>query len=245
MHWDYILILAVLAVLIPWRGAARIRELLRGPEFAPSTRMRIYLSTIALQWILVAAILWRTRAHGMPLSALGISLPNPARAALAALILSVALVINQVFAIRRLAGMPPERRGTIAQLAEKLLPRTRGEMCAAIFLVGTVAICEEIIYRGFVQTVFQDLPGGTVFIAAAISAAFFASAHLYQGRKGVIVTFVVGVFFSGARIFAGSLVPSVITHFAVDFSAGIAARRLIDSSSGQTARSTAEAEERF
>ena len=31
MPWDFALILGVLAVLIPWRGAARVRELLRRP----------------------------------------------------------------------------------------------------------------------------------------------------------------------------------------------------------------------
>src|SRR5689334_25427953 len=39
MHWDYILILLVLAILIPWRSNARIRVLLEGPELTSFDRI--------------------------------------------------------------------------------------------------------------------------------------------------------------------------------------------------------------
>ncbi len=193
MHWDYILILAILAVVVPWRSAARIRALLARPESMPFQRLPLYLSTIGFQWAAVAAI----------------------------------LVTNQIYGVRRVAALPHKNRGLIAKLAEKLLPTTSYEALFGILLVLTVSICEEFIYRGFVQTIFTSLFSGSQLAGALISAVLFSLAHLYQGRKGLITTLAVGLIFSGARIWTGSLLPSIIVHFAVDLSVGLAASKLI------------------
>jgi membrane protease YdiL (CAAX protease family) len=63
---------------------------------------------------------------------------------------------------------------------------------------------------------------GTPFAASAIlSSAMFALAHYYQGRRGVITTFVVGLAFATTRIWTGSLVPVVFAHIGVDLIAGL------------------------
>ncbi|HVA72462.1 MAG TPA: CPBP family intramembrane glutamic endopeptidase [Candidatus Limnocylindrales bacterium] len=227
MHWDYILILAVLAVVVPWRSAARIRDLLARPETMPFQRIPLYLSTIGFQWTAVAVIFWRASAHHVSLSALGIAFPYPSRAIFTTIGLSAILVTNQIYGVRRVAALPHENRGLIAKLAEKLLPTTSYEALVAILLVLTVSICEEFIYRGFAQTIFTSLLSGSQLAGALISAVLFSLAHLYQGRKGLITTLAVGLIFSGARIWTGSLLPSIIVHFAVDFSVGLAASKLI------------------
>lgn len=226
MHWDYIFILGILAVFVPWRSRGRVRMLLESPALGSSERLSLYLSTIVFQWAAAAGITWRCFAHGEGLGSLGIALPNAPRAFAATVVLSAVLVLNQIFGIRRLAGLAPERRGLVAQLAEKLLPRTRAEKYAAVALVSTVAVCEEFIYRGFIEGVFENALS-SVLAGAAISAAFFASAHLYQGRRGIVATFVIGLVFSGVRIWTGSLWPSIFIHFAVDFSAGVASSRML------------------
>lgn len=227
MHWDYILILAILAVVVPWRSLGRIRELLVGPELTSSERVLLYLSTIAFQWAAVAVILWRCVAHHLSWAALGVALPHPMRSFTVAAGLSIILVFNQVYAIRRVATLPNESRGIVPKLAEKLLPRTSSESWAGFLLVLTVALCEEFIYRGFVEAVFAGVLSGSALAGAVVSAAFFSSAHMYQGRKGLITTFAVGIIFSVARIWTGSLLPSIIIHFAVDFSVALAALRFL------------------
>ena len=227
MHWDYILILAILAVVVPWRSLSRIRELLVGPEPTTSERILLYLSTIAFQWVAVAVILWRCRAHDLSWAALGVTLPYPMRSLAVAAGLSIILVFNQVYAIRRVATLPYESRGIVPKLAEKLLPKTSSESWAGFLLVLTVALCEEFIYRGFVEAIFAGVFLGSALAGAVISAALFSSAHMYQGRKGLITTFAVGLIFSAARIWTGSLLPSVIIHFAVDFSVALAALKFL------------------
>lgn len=227
MHWDYILILAILALIVPWRSVSRIRDLLAGPELESSERILLYLSTIAFQWTAAAVILWRCLTHQLSWAALGVGLPHPLRSLAVAAGLSTILVLNQVYAIRRVAALPYESRGIVPKLAEKLLPRTSSEAFAGLLLVVTVAFCEEFIYRGFVEALFAGVFSGSALAGAVISAAFFSSAHMYQGRKGLITTFAVGLMFSAARIWTGSLLPSIIIHFAVDFSVALVALKAL------------------
>ncbi|MGH9563054.1 MAG: CPBP family intramembrane glutamic endopeptidase, partial [Terracidiphilus sp.] len=62
-------------------------------------------------------------------------------------------------------------------------------------------------------------------IAAGIfgSALVFAGAHLYQGRRGLVSTFCIGLIFSTARFWTGSLIPSIAAHFVADLTAGFLA----------------------
>lgn len=226
MHWDYILILGLLGVFVPWRSNARVRLLLDGPPLSSSERIQLYFSTMSIQWLIVAIILWRSEAHHLPLNNLGLSLPDPRRAVVVAVVLSIVLVLNQIFGLRRIATLPPDQRGIIPSLAERLLPRTATESFVAVLLVISVAICEELIYRGFVQTIFQDAFYGYASAGTVFSALFFSVAHLYQGRKGTLTTFVVGLIFSATRIWTGSLFPAMLIHFSVDLSAGVVASRL-------------------
>ena len=226
MPWDYIAILVALAIIVPWRSSARVQALLDSEGPAPGERAALYVSTMIFQWGISAIILWRALAHGLTLTQLGLDVPNLKRALLIAIVLSVLLILNQVFGVKRIAGMPPEKRGLIARLAEKLLPRSRGEIIVGVVLVGTVGICEEFIYRGFIETIFQHA-FASVLAGAVISAAFFAVAHVYQGRRGLVTTFIVGLIFSGARIWTHSLMPSMIVHFFVDLSAAIAAAKML------------------
>jgi membrane protease YdiL (CAAX protease family) len=226
MHSDYILLLAVLALFVPWRSSARIRVLLDGPPLSSSNRIRLYLSTMAFQWLAAALLLWRSAAHHLTFTKLGLALPDPGRALLVAVVVSLVLILNQIFGLRRIAALPPERRGIIPRLAEKLLPQSPLESTVAVALVISVAICEEFIYRGFVQTVLQDAFFNSLLAGAVISALFFSVAHKYQGPRGMITTFVVGLIFSGARLWTGTIFASMFMHFCVDLSAGIVASRL-------------------
>lgn len=226
MHWDYVAILTLLAVIVPWRSNARVRLLLQAESLESRERIALYSSTIAFQWIISLLIMWRCSVHRLSLADLGVALPQPERAAVAAITVCAVLVLNQIFGVMRLAQLPGEQRGIIGQLAERILPRCSVDKWVALLLVLTVAICEEFIYRGFIQFLFQQTLR-SVAAGAAISATLFALAHAYQGKRGVVGTFVVGLIFAGVRIWTGSILPSVIIHFAVDLSAGVASARLL------------------
>jgi uncharacterized protein len=223
MHWDFALILIFLGVAVPVLGRRRIRHLLDSPGTSKMDRLSIYASTIAFQWLAALIILQRTRAHGIGLAQLGVAIPRPALAITVAIVLAALISLNQIYSLRRLVATPSEIKGILPQLALKLFPQDDVERLAFLALVVTVAVCEELIYRGFVQRVFQDWSGGHVMAGVVGSAVFFALAHLYQGRRGISTTVVVGVLFSIVRSWTGSLFPTSIAHFVADFSVGMLA----------------------
>jgi uncharacterized protein len=223
MHWDFALILIFLGVAVPLLGRRRIRQLLDSPETSKMDRLSIYASTIAFQWLATVIILWRTRAHGVLLAQLGVAIPRPALAITIAIVLAVLISVNQISSLRRLVAKPSEIKGVLPQLALKLFPQDDVERLIFFALVVTVAMCEEFIYRGFVQRVFQDWSGGHAAAGIVGSAVFFALAHLYQGRRGIATTIVVGLLFSVIREWTGSLLPTSAAHFVADFAVGMLA----------------------
>jgi len=230
VHWDFALILLVLATAVPLLGRRRIRRLMEAPSTTKTERLVLYASTIAFQWIAVAVILWRTHAHALSLASLGLAVPKPGLALITAIVLSALILVNQVIALRRLEDHPEgSAHGILPHLALKVFPQDGVERLGFTSLVSTVAICEELIYRGFAQRVFQDWATNYAGVLVAVcmgvigSAAMFSLAHLYQGPRGLVSTFVVGLLFSIVRAFTGSLVPASAAHFVADITAGFMA----------------------
>jgi membrane protease YdiL (CAAX protease family) len=232
MHWDFVLILLFFAIAVPLLGRRRIRELLAVSETTKSQRLRLYASTITFQWIAVAVIFWRARTHGISEAELGLAISNPRLTAIVTICLTALVIANQIVALKRLSVDPQEVQGQLQQVAIRIFPQDNPERIVFLGLVTTVAICEELIFRGFFQYVFEVWTGGLLLAGIIGSAALFAISHLYQGRRGVIVTFVVGVIFSAIRAWTGSLIPSGTAHFCADLIVGLMARERIRSAAG-------------
>jgi membrane protease YdiL (CAAX protease family) len=229
LHWDLALIAAFLATAVPWMGRRRIQQLLCIPHTSKADRLVLYASTMAFQWLIAALILWRTTAHGVPARALGLDVARPVLTGSAAIGLAVLILGNQVYSLRRLATTPADEKSVLIQLALKVFPQDAIERLAFFAVVATVAICEEWIYRGFAQRLFQDW-GSSALAGIFGSALIFAAAHLYQGRRGLLSTFSVGLLFSAVRFWTGSLIPSIAAHFVADLVAGFLAPGLVRAS---------------
>ncbi len=225
--WDFALILLLLGVIVPWRGAVRMKKLLARPQLRMVDRLILYGSTIAFQWLALALVAWRCFARGVTVQRLGLVFPQPWFTTAVAAGLSLLLLANQLFGLRRMARLPAARRGFLHQMAEKVMPQNLLEALAFVALAATVGLCEEFLYRGFVFTAILDATAGSLPIAALTSSFVFAAAHLYQGRRGLASTFVVGLLFAAARIWTASLAPSVVAHALADLVAGLAAPRLL------------------
>ena len=113
------------------------------------------------------------------------------------------------------------------------MPQELTEALVFAALVGTVSLCEELIYRGFVFAVFREFGGGSAALAIVGSSALFALGHAYQGRRGVINTFVLGLLLAGARSWSDSLLPPILAHLAVDATAGLAGRQAARTGTGR------------
>jgi membrane protease YdiL (CAAX protease family) len=60
-----------------------------------------------------------------------------------------------------------------------------------------------------------------------LTAVLFALAHAYQGRSGILGTFVMGILFGVVRLAYDTLIPVMMMHTVVDLVAGIAGPRYL------------------
>ena len=228
--WDFVLILLFLGVIIPWRGDARMKRLLSKPELTTADRLSLYGSTIFFQWVIVAIVAWRCVARTVSPEELGIAAGDTWQVAWTGIALTGLLCVNQVIGLRRITRMPEGKRGSLFAITEKIMPRTSTETLVYAALACTAGISEEFLYRGFVFMAFVRMTvnfGPPSAVAAILSSAWFSLAHLYQGRRGIITTFVVGIIFATVRVWTGSLIPAVAAHIGIDLVAGICVSRFL------------------
>ena len=102
----------------------------------------------------------------------------------------------------------------VAALGRKmdfLVPHGGAEITLWIALSVTAGICEEAIFRGYLQRQFMALtkcaPAGMILSAAASGAA-----HAYQGFRMVILIGLYGAMFGILAHWRGSVRPGIIAH---------------------------------
>lgn len=92
-----------------------------------------------------------------------------------------------------------------------MLPHRGRELTAWIALSVTAGICEEAIFRGYLQRQFMALtksaPAGIL-----LSAAVFGLAHVYQGFRMVILISLYGAMFGILAYWRGNVRPGMIAH---------------------------------
>jgi membrane protease YdiL (CAAX protease family) len=227
--WDFALVLVFLAVFVPWRGAARMKRLLSKPETTARERLSLYASTIVFQWLLTVLIFLLCGLRTVSFEELGLAAPNPWQIAWVSIVMTAILCTTQVIGLRKMAQLPEEKRGSLFAITQRIMPRTTKETALYAALACTAGISEEFLYRGFVFMAFVRMivnygpPSG---LAAILSSGWFSLAHLYQGRRGILTTFIVGLIFVGLRIWTASLIPPMLAHIGIDLTIGIYASGL-------------------
>jgi len=233
MPWDFWLIFLFLAVLLPWRGQARLKTLLANPQVGRTQRLSLYSSTIVFQWILVAVVGWRVWVHGYTASELGLAIPGRMRIAFATVLGAALLATGQWLNLRRLGRFSNPRTAFFRALAQRIFPHSPIELLPYFALALTAGVCEEFLYRGFTMAALLRA-GLPLWSVVLLSSILFGLAHLYQGRGGFVSTLVIGTVFGTARIAYDSLVPVMVWHAAVDLVAGIAGPRYLSEAPNPT-----------
>jgi membrane protease YdiL (CAAX protease family) len=226
MPWDFWLIFLALGALLPWRGRARMKKLLAMPHVSSMERLVLYASTIAFQWLAVAVVGWRVWVHGYTAPQLGLLFDDKTKLLIAGLVGAAVIGSLQWLNLRRVGRIPVESRGPLQAIAERILPQSAVELLPYSALCITAGLCEEFLYRGFAMAALVHA-GLTSWLVVLVSSLLFGLAHSYQGRGGIVMTFVVGLVLGASRLSYNSLVPAIFWHSAVDIVAGLAGRRYL------------------
>ena len=120
-----------------------------------------------------------------------------------------------------LLGSQRENMQQATKVLQGLAPHGSLGISMWIVLSVTAGICEEFIFRGYLQRQFsaltQSIVGG-VFLSAAV----FALGHLYEGVAKAALIGVFGVMFGVLAAWRKSLRPGILAHIWHDVFSGLA-----------------------
>src|SRR5713226_10368780 len=199
-----ILVLAALGGWAIWHKSFAQLNLTANPN-----RVRFYVVTMFFEWLLFVLVVAGVRRHGASVSIVLGDHWHSVRQVLrdigiAAGFWIVAWVLLWIFGwLLRIAALGHNTR---------FMPPHRGiELTFWIALSVTAGICEETIFRGYLQRQFMALtknaPAGIL-----LSAATFGAAHAYQGFRMVILVGLYGAMCGTLAYWRGSVRPVMVAH---------------------------------
>lgn len=215
-YWHMLLIIALMLGMSA-TGARRVERAER--EHTP--RPLLYTTTIAVQWALVGLV-WlgvRRRGHtvrdltGKPWKSFDDVLLDIAIAA--GFWIGAVLVIAGAAKLMRFAPKLEEARKTLDFLA----PSNGVELALWVLLSLTAGICEEIVFRGYLQRQFAALTH-SVAAGVVISAVIFGLSHAYEGGRRMVLVGLLGAMLGALAAWRKNLRPSMIAHTWQDVFAG-------------------------
>lgn len=107
-----------------------------------------------------------------------------------------------------------------------ILPHTPAQIAVYFLLTVTAGICEEIIFRGYLQRQFSFFFKNAV-AGIILQGVIFGASHGYQGPKHMLIIVVYGVLFGVLVQQRRSLRPGMIAHFLQDLTTGVVAGRFL------------------
>src|SRR5665811_209256 len=157
--WDAWLLTAVLAIVVPTVGYLRARSLVRrsAATFPGRAKLAFYFKIIGWQWFLTAVMLLIARRHGLSVSDVGERVAD----ARVTWIVTASLVAI-VAAVFPIARWRLRRRRTPIEMTDalrRLMPASRLELTAFLFVGLTAGICEELLYRGWLVNIVRATTG--------------------------------------------------------------------------------------
>lgn len=136
--------------------------------------------------------------------------------------LAVAWAVVQADVEHRSPLTPNPQQQQAVHALSQLAPTTAIEIAAWVLLCLTVGVCEEIVFRGYLQTQFTRWARGAAAAGVVFSALVFGGAHAYQGIRNMVLLAVFGALFSGLVLFRRGLRAAIFAHSWHDLVTGLA-----------------------
>jgi uncharacterized protein len=198
----------VLAVLGGWTFWHKISANQLSVAANPN-RVRFYVVTLFFEWLLFVLVVAGVWHRGVPIRVILGARWRSVREVLRDIGLAAAFWIVSAGILFVLGWLL--RVAALGRKMDFILPRGGAEITLWIALSVTAGICEETIFRGYLQRQFialtKNAPAGILFSAAA-----FGAAHAYQGFRMVILIGLYGAMFGILAHWRGSIRPGIIAH---------------------------------
>jgi len=193
----------------------------QNPAAQGNHRVHGYLLTMAFEWLMVAFIAWGARFGGASLRTLAGAFTPTGRSVLRDLGIAIAyLLVAQVVLGIVTAVTGHFIHSDVNKVLQNMLPHTGLEAAVYLLLALTAGICEEMIFRGYMQHQFTVWTGSAA-VGVALQGILFGIAHAYMGSGMVMVIGVFGCIFGLLTWWRKSLRPGIMAHFLQDAIGGL------------------------
>lgn len=209
----------VLAVLGGWTFWGKVlADQLRAA--ANPNRLRFYVLTLCFEWFLFVLVVAGVRRSGAPLMIVLGDRWDSVRQVLRDIGIAAAFWLASSGLLLILGRLL--RIAALGRNMDFILPHGGAEVTVWLTLSVTAGICEEMIFRGYLQRQFMALTN-SVPAGILLSGAAFGAAHAYQGFRMVILIGLYGTMFGVLAHWRGSVRPGMIAHAWQDSLSGVLA----------------------
>ena len=208
--WRFILIATGIAIAMLLQA--------RGSSPAPvASRVPLYFVLIAVELILVWFVAIGVRARGHKL----LDVAGRRWRSLSDGLIDISFAIGTA-ALLRFVVSPCliQLIGRWSSNTGFLLPKTTMESLTWILVSASAGVCEELVYRGYLQRQLWSLTS-SLPLALLLQAMIFGAGHIYQGWKPALVTAVYGLIFGLVAAWRRSIRPGALAHALVDILGGL------------------------
>jgi uncharacterized protein len=178
-----------------------------------------YATTMLMEWLVFAFIWFGLRLRKQRLQILLGEKWEGSRKLVRDLALAIGFLITANVILSALGHL---LKATTNAAIRSLLPHGPAEIAVYFLLTVTAGICEEMIFRGYLQRQFAAW-SKTAAVGVLLQGTIFGASHGYQGPKLMLIIVVYGVLFGVLVQWRRSLRPGMIAHFLQDFVEGVLA----------------------
>jgi hypothetical protein len=186
-------------------------------------RVRFYLRTIAFEWVMLGVVLLGVRFHGSSIYTVLGERWRSGRDILRDVGIAAAFWLVSTMLLSALSLHPHDSQPSA--VVKAILPNGRLESRLWIALSISAGICEEAIYRGYLQRQLMSLTSSAP-VGIALTAAAFGLAHSYKSWSGAILVALGGIMLGILAYWRKSVRPGMMSHAFSDAFAGVLARAL-------------------
>ncbi len=221
--WHTVIFLAIIAAVAGL--AARSQH----DMLAKHGRLPAYYATMIWEWALVLYIAWGVRRNKGSMRELvggrwrtGKDFGIDVGIGVAYWIVSgiILALLSHLLRLTSAAQLEQAKKDIVP-----LLPKNGRETLVWIALSVTAGICEEIMFRGYLQRQFRALMKSET-AGVVLQAILFGCAHGYQGGRRMVLIGLYGVMFGALAAWRKNLRPGMFAHTLQDSVSGIASRLL-------------------
>ncbi len=198
-------------ILLAAEGAMALRSAMLAEQMRNTVdlnRIRMYERTMLTEWLGFGFVLFGVWLAGSPFAPVLGERWRSIRAVLRDIGLGIAFSIVSTIV---LSMLEPHHSGGADRAVQFLLPHGPFEMTMWVALSVSAGICEEAIYRGYLQRQFMAMTKNAP-VGILLSAVAFGLAHSYQGFRWALVIGLEGAMLGAMAHWRKSVRPGMIAH---------------------------------